>query len=330
MIAMDPTGRSLTLENFDDPRALHDTSFVLTSPRSLRACHRFGIKPVQLLPRSSTEFEAIYGQNKSAYDAFETNRKKMLCLVRIQCEVHDFRMVFILCGFINNYVCAIFQVRAERKKYIHEASRECTTKNDIDSDNKDSLESCSDGFRLGHPVISRDTTNLLQPHTSNFNHDEVLQQIFSRLSVEKSTTGQNRSHIGVVDPNISSQVSTSGASSDSLDDTCNKKNKHKFQRRPQSDAHPDRSDYQNHKSPDSSTVSSQSFNHGHSWRRTGGDAATASDTSSTEAAPFDRVDLERTGCNTTRSSDIDALRTHLQHLSSSFLLHQRKLCVLPH
>jgi hypothetical protein len=42
---------------------LHVTSctnrFVLNSPRSLRACHHFGVRPVELLPRSMAEFEEV-------------------------------------------------------------------------------------------------------------------------------------------------------------------------------------------------------------------------------------------------------------------------------
>lgn len=40
-------------------RVLISDSFVLNSPRSLRACHRFGVKPVELLPRSIVEFQEV-------------------------------------------------------------------------------------------------------------------------------------------------------------------------------------------------------------------------------------------------------------------------------
>ncbi|XP_020615875.1 coiled-coil domain-containing protein 177-like isoform X2 [Orbicella faveolata] len=45
----------LDLFNFEEPKAQH-SRYVLTSPRSLEACGRFGIKPVELLHKSLEEF----------------------------------------------------------------------------------------------------------------------------------------------------------------------------------------------------------------------------------------------------------------------------------
>jgi len=45
----------LDLYNFDSPTA-EGSKYVLTSPRSLEACSRLHIKPVQLLPKSLSDF----------------------------------------------------------------------------------------------------------------------------------------------------------------------------------------------------------------------------------------------------------------------------------
>lgn len=47
----------LHLYNFDVPEA-EGSRYVLTSPRSLEACSRLHIKPVQLLPKPFSEFAA--------------------------------------------------------------------------------------------------------------------------------------------------------------------------------------------------------------------------------------------------------------------------------
>ncbi len=47
------------LDNFEDPE-FAERRHVLTSPRSLQACYRNGVKPVDLLPRSSEEFSSSY------------------------------------------------------------------------------------------------------------------------------------------------------------------------------------------------------------------------------------------------------------------------------
>lgn len=54
----------LDLFNFEDPKAQH-SRYVLTSPRSLEACGRFGVKPVELLHKSLEEFVEEF---KSLYD----------------------------------------------------------------------------------------------------------------------------------------------------------------------------------------------------------------------------------------------------------------------
>lgn len=54
----------LDLYNFEDP-ASQQSMYVLTSPRSLEACSRFGIKPVELLHKS---FEEFVEEFKSLYD----------------------------------------------------------------------------------------------------------------------------------------------------------------------------------------------------------------------------------------------------------------------
>ncbi|XP_078377121.1 uncharacterized protein LOC144660384 isoform X2 [Oculina patagonica] len=54
----------LDLFNFEEPKAEH-SRYVLTSPRSLEACGRFGIKPVELLHKSLEEFVEEF---KSLYD----------------------------------------------------------------------------------------------------------------------------------------------------------------------------------------------------------------------------------------------------------------------
>ena len=49
----------ITLDNFEEPR-FQSTAYILTSPRSLRACAKHAIKPVDLLPRSVEDLERIY------------------------------------------------------------------------------------------------------------------------------------------------------------------------------------------------------------------------------------------------------------------------------
>ncbi|XP_072104330.1 coiled-coil domain-containing protein 185-like [Mobula birostris] len=46
----------LDLSNFESPRAARGSRYVLTSPRSLEACARRGLQPVQLLPRPLDEW----------------------------------------------------------------------------------------------------------------------------------------------------------------------------------------------------------------------------------------------------------------------------------
>ncbi len=51
----------LNLLNFEDPEASEGCHYVLTSPRSLRACFNLGIKPADLLPRCQEDFDRAYG-----------------------------------------------------------------------------------------------------------------------------------------------------------------------------------------------------------------------------------------------------------------------------
>ena len=54
-------GTRITLDNFIGRRDTGEVDYVLTSPRSLRACHRHRVCPVDLLPRAYCEFDQIYG-----------------------------------------------------------------------------------------------------------------------------------------------------------------------------------------------------------------------------------------------------------------------------
>ena len=49
----------ITLDNFEEPR-FQSSAYILTSPRSLRACAKHAINPVDLLPRSVEDLERIY------------------------------------------------------------------------------------------------------------------------------------------------------------------------------------------------------------------------------------------------------------------------------
>eukprot|EP00051_Salpingoeca_urceolata_P020087 m.298736 g.298736 ORF g.298736 m.298736 type:complete len:449 (+) comp19538_c0_seq3:487-1833(+) len=50
----------LTLDNFEDDELSAGAPFVLTSPRSLRACANLGIRPADLLRRHRRDFEQLY------------------------------------------------------------------------------------------------------------------------------------------------------------------------------------------------------------------------------------------------------------------------------
>lgn len=60
----------LDLYNFEEAAA-QQSRYVLTSPRSLEACSRFGIKPVELLHKS---FEEFVDEFKSLYDTDYSHR----------------------------------------------------------------------------------------------------------------------------------------------------------------------------------------------------------------------------------------------------------------
>eukprot|EP00040_Diaphanoeca_grandis_P030506 m.180382 g.180382 ORF g.180382 m.180382 type:complete len:400 (-) comp32020_c0_seq1:440-1639(-) len=81
----------LDLDNFEDEIVASRSKFVLNSPRSLRACRRFDVKPIELLPRSISEFKDIYGPAGYSDDAlckehewFERQRQSQLALVRAE------------------------------------------------------------------------------------------------------------------------------------------------------------------------------------------------------------------------------------------------------
>ncbi|XP_032241397.2 coiled-coil domain-containing protein 177 isoform X2 [Nematostella vectensis] len=85
----------LDLYNFDEP-GTEESRYVLTSPRSLEACARFGIKPVELLHKSYEEFldefQALYDTNYSheavheVFQEHERQRKRKLKLCREERE----------------------------------------------------------------------------------------------------------------------------------------------------------------------------------------------------------------------------------------------------
>jgi len=62
----DCQGSSITLFNFEEPFA-ENSKYVLTSPRSLKACQVVGVKPVQLLCKPLSEFENEYN-GRLSYD----------------------------------------------------------------------------------------------------------------------------------------------------------------------------------------------------------------------------------------------------------------------
>ncbi|XP_031562597.1 coiled-coil domain-containing protein 177-like isoform X2 [Actinia tenebrosa] len=86
---------NLDLTNFEVPGA-EESRYVLTSPRSLEACARFGVKPIELLHKSYEEFidefEALYDTNYSheaiyeVYQEHERQRKRKLRLCQEERE----------------------------------------------------------------------------------------------------------------------------------------------------------------------------------------------------------------------------------------------------
>ncbi|CAH0770388.1 unnamed protein product [Bemisia tabaci] len=76
----------LNLNNFESSIISAGCPYVLTSPRSLRACKKAGIKPVELLYQSTSQIADDLGVHpKYVTDVFlqrETDRQKKLDLVR--------------------------------------------------------------------------------------------------------------------------------------------------------------------------------------------------------------------------------------------------------
>eukprot|EP00039_Didymoeca_costata_P029486 m.24866 g.24866 ORF g.24866 m.24866 type:complete len:413 (+) comp7652_c0_seq3:263-1501(+) len=81
---------SINLDNFEEAsKQARGSQFVLTSPRSLRACHKHKIAPIDLLPRSYQDFESLARLQKASADAvrnefsaYERRRKILLSIVR--------------------------------------------------------------------------------------------------------------------------------------------------------------------------------------------------------------------------------------------------------
>ncbi|XP_014280305.1 DNA ligase 1 [Halyomorpha halys] len=88
----------LNLLNFEIPSA-NKCKYVLTSPRSLKACRKAGIKPVELLYKSASEFERKSGKKEDAqilFQAYEKERQRKLALcraIRNQYLLHGYSLV---------------------------------------------------------------------------------------------------------------------------------------------------------------------------------------------------------------------------------------------
>ncbi|XP_013398820.1 coiled-coil domain-containing protein 177 isoform X4 [Lingula anatina] len=87
----------IDLYNFEDPK-FEDSRYVMTSPRSLEACSRLGIKPVELLYKPLAEFQDdLLPQNvplRTIYNMFdehevERQRKLRLCRDELQLLEED-------------------------------------------------------------------------------------------------------------------------------------------------------------------------------------------------------------------------------------------------
>lgn len=89
----DPPKLHLDLYNFDSPAA-EGSRYVLTSPRSLEACARCGVKPVELLPRPLAEFarEAPGRSMRVATGLFEVYERERHAKLR-QCREERERIV---------------------------------------------------------------------------------------------------------------------------------------------------------------------------------------------------------------------------------------------
>eukprot|EP00041_Stephanoeca_diplocostata_P016980 m.337249 g.337249 ORF g.337249 m.337249 type:complete len:433 (+) comp20548_c0_seq4:202-1500(+) len=286
MAAKDRITPSIHLENFDDPRHSNHTNFILTSPRSLRACHRFNIKPVQLLPRSIADFEATYGKNERAFEVFETNRKNILQLVR-----------------------------AERKKYMEDDSlvKPNAVQKDLQKKSLDRGFGCS-GAK--NSVQFTCTANRLNTEPGNHDQDNVeeVAHRFKRVSV-----GANGSIESSLKENHlrfpSEEAEGSDSSVDSLQEILAGHRKKESEWWPKvnvrTDGHGCRT----------SNESMESLSNSQSLESTHCDGAGAARFFSTSRSPV--RPLAHTVCTTPRRAEIESLRSHLQHLSSSFLLHQR-------
>ncbi|TRY97599.1 hypothetical protein DNTS_004738 [Danionella cerebrum] len=80
----------LDLDNFNSPEAEH-SRYVLTSPRSLESCARLGVKPVDLLFRTLTDFidenhQSSLEEVTSLYEEYERKRRAQLSLCREERE----------------------------------------------------------------------------------------------------------------------------------------------------------------------------------------------------------------------------------------------------
>ena len=79
---------NLHLDNFLLPSAVPaDCPFVLTSPRSLQACEKVGVQPVDLLPSSLSDYSAAFPDLPregviSIFREEETDREEMLTRCR--------------------------------------------------------------------------------------------------------------------------------------------------------------------------------------------------------------------------------------------------------
>ncbi|XP_073691389.1 uncharacterized protein [Garra rufa] len=80
----------LDINNFNSPEA-EDSRYVLTSPRSLESCVRLGVKPVDLLFRSLTDFiddnqDSSLEEVTTLYEEYEKGRRERLRLCREERE----------------------------------------------------------------------------------------------------------------------------------------------------------------------------------------------------------------------------------------------------
>lgn len=81
----------IDLDNFEQPQ-FQAAPYILTSPRSLRACAKHAIRPVDLLPRSVEDFERMYAP--LGYSAQQVRAETILHEERRQGEI-DFVVVFL-------------------------------------------------------------------------------------------------------------------------------------------------------------------------------------------------------------------------------------------